>query len=854
VVFADAVYGLDRRCQLWRLQPAPVTALPTGFADDASCVALASSEAGLWVGSTEHGVLRLDPVSGQAQRWAPDQLAVSGARLSALGALRSGGLLLGFADGALSRLQPGGSSRALPLRLSAPIGSRITTLLEQTGGTLWIGTYASGLLRAGTLSAALLAGPAGDAVSGGWPTSSIYAVWREDGLTLLGTDRGLLRHDGDTPGWSEVASIGRRSVRRILPDPAGGWWIGTLDGLWRLRADYSAERIEGLVDQRVSDLLFQGARLWVSTRNGLGWVEANRASQLGVPDALRRGFLTALLADSSGSLWIGSNEGGLRVLTGDGGMRWLHRGNGRLTNDSVWSLHAHEGWVYVGSHGGGLQRLRLDDESVWHMGVRDGLSNNVIYRIESDSRGRLWLSTNRGLNVVEPGRRQAQVLRESDGLANTEYNAGASFRDERGRLYFGGTEGLDAVDPGAIPESAGNAQPRLSRLEVVGDAQSPRGAEDPDWKAISLRPPLHFDWQQRVLDATLVALDFSAPGSARLRYRLLGLNEEWIEPRTPRSEVLLSGLQHGDYVLELQAAGRDGEFGDTHHVALSIAPPPWASPLAYGLYLLVAIGLLLAAWLRVRQLDRDKQARLEQLNLLVAQRTADLETANLQLRRNNAMLDQAGRTDPLTRVSNRRDLHEWLESRQEALLAEARSGGRGLLFCLVDLDDFKQVNDRFGHRAGDEVLVSFAGRLREQCRDGDLVVRWGGEEFLIVLRAGRGTDIDALLDRLMLHATAPISVAGQGNIPMGCSIGVAAWPFAIDLEAGEWEHSVWLADRALYRAKAEGKRAWQWWRAGPGLDATALSKLLDGVEPEHLPSGTVSIQRGTGPQRSETEG
>src|SRR5690606_1868743 len=98
-----------------------------------------------------------------------------------------------------------------------------------------------------------------------------------------------------------------------------------------------------------------------------------------------------------------------------GGMRWLHRGNARLTSDSVWSLHAVGDAVYAGTHGGGLQRLRLDDAAAWHLGLRDGLSNNVVYRIESDRGGRLWLSTNRGLNLVEPQQRRVTVLRESDG-------------------------------------------------------------------------------------------------------------------------------------------------------------------------------------------------------------------------------------------------------------------------------------------------------------------------------------------------------------------------------------------------------------------------------------------------------
>jgi diguanylate cyclase (GGDEF)-like protein len=846
--FDGAPYGLDRGCALWRLDPLPATRLDAPFPAGAECVALLGSDTGLWVASREHGLALLDRSGRWIGRWQPGQLGTGRDRLSALGASKESAVLLGFDSGAVAMLFDVSDQRARLLTLSEPAGSRITGFLEQPSGTLWIGTYASGLLRAGTLSAALQVGMGTQSVASRWPSRSVYAIWQGGTQTLLGTDHGLFQRPDPSRSWEPVAAIGSRSVRRILADPRSGWWIGTMEGLWRLRPDASAEPVSGALDRRISDLLYQQERLWISTRDGLYWLEGDRVSQEGIPEALHRGFLTALLLDRQDRLWVGSNESGLYLLSADGQLQRLHRGNGQLVNDSVWALHADGDAVYVGSYGGGLQRLRPGSDEHWHMSSRDGLSNNVVYRIEGDSGGRLWLSTNRGLNVVDPASRSVQVLSASDGLANTEYNAGASFRDASGRLYFGGTEGLDVLDPLAVPQTASAASPRLTRLQILGRDPELRRSGDPDWEAIAVRPPLRFAWHERVLSTTLVAIDLSAPDAARLRYRLRGLDEQWIVPPQARSEVLLSGLSSGHHVLELQAAGRDGRFGPSQEIALEIAAAPWATGSARAVYLLLGIGLLSALAIQLRRRRRLARARLAELNRLVDQRTSELQEANRLLKEHNVRLDRAGRIDPLTQVSNRRDLHAWLQD--HLALGADSAPTRRVLFCLLDIDDFKRINDRLGHQVGDQVLIAFAGRLRALCREGDLVVRWGGEEFLLVLRDTREQDAAPLLDRLLGAARESIPLQPARSLWVGCSIGVAGWPFAPGIATLGWEQCVALADRALYRAKAEGKARWQLWRPGPALTETQLSRLLEGAEPEALGADAVRIERGQGPART----
>jgi diguanylate cyclase (GGDEF)-like protein len=154
-------------------------------------------------------------------------------------------------------------------------------------------------------------------------------------------------------------------------------------------------------------------------------------------------------------------------------------------------------------------------------------------------------------------------------------------------------------------------------------------------------------------------------------------------------------------------------------------------------------------------------------------------------------------TDELTQLSNRRRF-------TETLAVEVRRADRfgdPLSLVLADLDDFKQINDRYGHQTGDEVLRRFADVLRENVRDFDLPVRYGGEEFAVLLPE-TGLDGAEQLARRLQTALLRLRLPeiGADRPPVTASFGVAAFPAARNAE-----ELLSAADGALYRAKAAGK-------------------------------------------------
>lgn len=158
--------------------------------------------------------------------------------------------------------------------------------------------------------------------------------------------------------------------------------------------------------------------------------------------------------------------------------------------------------------------------------------------------------------------------------------------------------------------------------------------------------------------------------------------------------------------------------------------------------------------------------------------------------------------DPLTHLFNRRSAIHSLNF----LLNKAQYENSCIAICMVDLDNFKPINDLYGHDAGDKVLIETAKRLNLVLRSSDLIARIGGDEFLLGIQGTkRREDIESLLNKLLNKITEVIDIGNGVYVQIGASIGVALHPD----HGTELNHLMTLADLAMYQVKQHGKKGYQ---------------------------------------------
>ena len=219
-----------------------------------------------------------------------------------------------------------------------------------------------------------------------------------------------------------------------------------------------------------------------------------------------------------------------------------------------------------------------------------------------------------------------------------------------------------------------------------------------------------------------------------------------------------------------------------------------------------------------------------------------------KLAASHVQLQTQSERDPLTNLANRRHFQAVMES---AAGRGGQNGGFEGALLLVDIDHFKRVNDVHGHGAGDQVLVEVARRLNEAVRSDDLVVRWGGEEFLILAPRAAPEQAEQMAARVLrILGETPITV-GSEALRVTASIGYARFPLPPYSAEVPWEQAINLADMALYTAKNQGRN-----RAVGMVSSTASTpEALRGVEADFDQAwreGRVTLLQTPGPEAQDS--
>ncbi len=859
----------------------------------------------LWIGTTDHGAAVLDPRDGSLRRLAPGprqtfNVAGSpaspgfGAAAAGAGSAGSGGAapglshfwVYGFAEvrpdemwiatfgGGIDVVDPASLAVVARLRhdpaLDSTIGSdRVGALLRDRSGVVWVGTWGRGLMRHDPAARAFQA--------------LRYTPNRPDGLTHPEIVRALPLADGTV--WAGTNGNGvdvlDRAGRRIAghrPDPAdpraladgavtclaqgadGAVWVATLDGMLHRRRPGARgfDRLtprDGLPGGPIRTLLFgpDGA-LWAGAAGGLARIDP---ATLAVrtwrhrgddPASLSGVAVEALAFDGRGTLWVGT-ESGLNAFDPARGTarRILHEPGRRDGLPAGWVpdlMVARDGRLWVATPGGACILTSWDGRTARFAAVAErlGRAPEPVESLIEDAGGFVWLGPRLR---VDPRRWTAQDFGPADGCTFHEFFIASRARTGEGTLLFGSPEGLLAVRPERIVPWTFAPPLVVTGLQVDGVER--RGAQA--LRRLQLPPGT------RGFRLEFAALDFTAPSRNAYRYRLVGYDDRWLPASAAVQSVAYNSLPPGRYLLRIQGTNRAGRWSPSEiGLAVTVLPAFHQTAAFRLLVALAAIALAYAAYrLRVGRLE----ARGRELERQVRERTLALSESNRELAAAYERIEEASLTDPLTRLRNRRFLDQSIGGDLELAARRHEDGGpaaaeSALVFLLLDLDHFKSVNDTHGHAAGDAVLVQTARLLAAACRASDHVVRWGGEEFLVVARfCDRRTAPDLAEKIRAAIAGHEFRLDGGTVLRRTASIGFAVYPFAPRLpRAAGWQEIVALADLALYAAKRSGRDRWVGIEAGEAADPPAALRRFLGDPAPAVASREIRVQAPAGTAES----
>lgn len=335
-----------------------------------------------------------------------------------------------------------------------------------------------------------------------------------------------------------------------------------------------------------------------------------------------------LYKGANGVIWIFGFEGLIKATPSAGGFSFTYYRNNpkelsSLSHDFVCSVAddpVNPGkYLWVGTKGGGLNRLDIKTGKFIHYQTKDGLPDNVVYGILSENtapgqkgKGRLWMSTNKGLSRFDIGSGRFKNFTATDGLQNNEFNLGSYLKTRDGHMIFGGVNGLTIFHPDSLSFNPVMPQTRIVGIEVNNQPVETDGSTG-----------LHLAYDQNFLNITFSALEFTNPGQNQYRYQLnrkgfFGDNKEenWIELGEKHS-VSLAGLSPGSYTFRVMGSNNDGLWNDTPAVVpFVIRPPWWAAWWAIVIYLLVFAGSVFLIYKsRLRQrLELQETRRLRELD------------------------------------------------------------------------------------------------------------------------------------------------------------------------------------------------------------------------------------------------
>lgn len=574
----------------------------------------------------------------------------------------------------------------------------------------------------------------------------------EKGILLFGTGNGILKYDIESDIKESMNILPEGTMVYSLEADDEKLWIGTYN---------------------------EGVYLYQTQNDELIHYSTDDSENLFISDNL----IYDILVDSQDRVWIGTNNGLNMKKPGEEAFNSYYRKPNDMTEIASNTIRClfedSKGRIWIGMVSGGVALYDEDDDSFRSYTEDDGMPGNSVVSISEGENGDIWLATLNGLAIITPETEKIVSLTPNDGVGFWEFNSG-SFMEDDGTLLFGGIDGIAAIPSDLKFKNSNLPNIYITGIKVFQESLDPT-------KQFFNGSRFVFKSDESSLDFEYVALDYDAPEKMNFMHQLVGLDETWIDSDL-RNYASYSNLPHGEYEFRVKAMTFRGVETETASVFFTIEKPWYITNAAYVLYAFL-LFVLFAATNKLREAH------------ILDQRNSELSNLNQKLNLANEELEKLSINDYLTGIFNRRYFDAYIKEQFDF----ARRSHTNLSLIMFDIDNFKAINDTFGHIAGDNILIKMTKEISHILqRNTDIIARYGGDEFIIVLY---DTDLGGaqVIIKKIKEAYKNIDLVkdySDKNVNTSLSFGVVS---AMLKDESTPEQMLQAADEALYKAKEKGK-------------------------------------------------
>ena len=472
-------------------------------------------------------------------------------------------------------------------------GKAVREFCEDADGNLWIGTedFGLNLLNVKTKQFRQLV-PKESSISYHnihgllCDGDNLWIGYFTKGIDVMNMKSGrILKHYSST---GDPSSLSDNNVFSFCKDREGNIWIGTIYGL---------------------NLLSRGSN------------KIARVKEVGA-----RTFIYDIKEDHNGIIWFATYGMGVyrynpRTKEWDN-LRNVKKDTTSLVYDKTINLFEDSnGNMWIATEGGGVSMFDPRTRRFKNYTSKTGLPNDVVYKILEDNQRNIWLSTNKGLAMLNPKSGAIRVFTSTSGLLNDQFNYKSGIKARNGRLYFGSIDGFISFDPQKIVSNKNQPPIVITEFQLFNNEVNINEKRSPLTESITLSKKIVLKYWQNTFSFDFAALSYNASEMNQYAYKMDSYDKDWTYLKQNR-KVTYSNMPPGRYVFHVKGANSDGIWNEEGiELEVVIKPPFWLSNVAILLYI-ISVGYAFFYFSRLYRLRLLKKNQEKMNRMKVAKEKA----------------------------------------------------------------------------------------------------------------------------------------------------------------------------------------------------------------------------------------